>query len=239
MTVVESAQRFGAAARTRRTKQWAALAVLLAVVAVAAWVVWFSPLLTVKEVRVVGAVNVSADSVRQAAAVPAGIQLARVGTGGIVERVAALPRVASVEVRRGWPNVLVVVVTERRPLAVTRDGGGWTYLDVTGARFGSLTTVPRGMATLTADNDTAMSSAIAVYAALPKPLAARVASVAARTRDDVVVTLADGTTVQWGDASQSDRKAAVLAALLKVKAGSYDVSAPDLPTTRGTGSAKP
>jgi len=66
-----------------------------------------------------------------------------------------------------------------------------------------------------------------------------VASVAARTRDDVVVTLADGTTVQWGDASQSDRKAAVLAALLKVKAGSYDVSAPDLPTTRGTGSAKP
>jgi len=239
MTVVESAQRFGAAARTRRTKQWVALAVLVAVVAVAVWVVWYSPLLTVKEVRVVGAVNVSADSVRQAAAVPAGIQLARVGTGGIVERVAALPRVASVEVRRGWPNVLVVVVTERRPLAVARDGSGWTYLDATGARFGSLATVPRGMATLSADNDTAMSSAIAVYAALPKPLAARVASVAARTRDDVVVTLADGTTVQWGDASQSDRKAAVLAALLKVRASSYDVSAPDLPTTRGTGSAKP
>jgi cell division protein FtsQ len=239
MTVVESAQRFGAAARTRRTRQWVALAVLLAVVALAVWVVWFSPLLTVKEVRVVGAVNVSADSVRQAAAVPAGIQLARVGTGGIVDRVAALPRVASVEVRRGWPNVLVVVVTERRPLAVTRDGSGWTYLDVTGARFGSLATVPRGMATLTADNNTAMSSALAVYAALPKPLAARVASVAARTRDDVVVTLADGTTVQWGDASQSDRKAAVLAALLKVKAVSYDVSAPDLPTTTGTGSAKP
>jgi len=239
MTVVESAQRFGAAARTRRTKQWVALAVLLTVVAFAVWVVWFSPLLTVKEVRVVGAVNVSADSVRQAAAVPAGIQLARVGTGGIVDRVAALPRVASVEVRRGWPNVLVVVVTERRPLAVTRDGSGWTYLDVTGARFGSLATVPRGMATLTADNNTAMSSALAVYAALPKPLAARVASVAARTRDDVVVTLADGTTVQWGDASQSDRKAAVLAALLKVKAVSYDVSAPDLPTTTGTGSAQP
>jgi cell division protein FtsQ len=239
MTVVESAQRFGAPARTRRTKQWVGLAVVLLLAAAAVWVVWYSSLLAVKEVRVVGAVNVSADSVRQAAAVPSGVPLARVGTSGIVERVGALPRVASVEVRRGWPNVLVVVVSERQPLAVTRDGSGWTYLDETGARFGSLAAVPRGMASVTATNDTSMASALAVYAALPKPLAARVATVAARTRDDVVLTLAEGTTVQWGDASQSDRKAAVLASLLKVKATSYDVSAPDLPTTRGTGTAKP
>jgi len=238
MTLVDSAQRFGAAARTRRTKQWVALAVAVALAAAAVWVVWFSSLLAVKEVRVVGAVNVSADSVRQAAAIPSGIPLARVGTGGIVTRVEALPRVASVEVRRGWPNVLVVV-TERQPLAVTRDGNGWTYLDASGARFGSLTSVPHGMASVSAASDTAMTSALAVYAALPKALATRVATVAARTRDDVVLTLADGTSVQWGDASESDRKAAVLASLLKVKATSYDVSAPDLPTTRGTGTAKP
>jgi cell division protein FtsQ len=216
-----------------------ALAVAVVLAAAAVWVVWFSSLLAVKEVRVVGAVNVSADSVRQAAAIPSGIPLARVGTGGIVNRVEALPRVASVEVRRGWPNVLVIVVTERQPLAVTRDGNGWTYLDATGARFGSLTSVPHGMASVSAASDTAMSSALAVYAALPKALATRVATVAARTRDDVVLTLVDGTSVQWGDASESDRKAAVLASLLKVKATSYDVSAPDLPTTRGTGTAKP
>jgi len=239
MSVVESAQRFGAAARTRRTKRWVALAVAVVLAAAAVWVVWFSPLLAVTEVRVVGAVNVSADSVRQAAAVPAGIPLARVSAGGIVDRVDALPRVASVEVRRGWPNVLVIVVTERQPLAVTRDGTGWTYLDATGARFGSLASVPHGIAAVSAANDTAMTSALAVYAALPKALATRVADVAARTRDDVVLTLVDGTSVQWGDASQSDRKAAVLASLFKVKATTYDVSAPDLPTTRGTGTAKP
>jgi len=225
MTVVESAQRFGAEQRTRRTLRWVALAIVVALVAVAVWVVWFSSLLTVKEVRVLGAVEVSADSVRQAAAVP--------------ERVGAIPRVASVEVRRGWPDVLVVVVTERVPLAVTRDGAAWTYLDVTGARFGTVNAVPRGMPLVSAVNDTAMASALGVYSALPQAVAARVATVAARSRDDVVLTLSDGTRVQWGNADESAKKAAVLLALLKVKATSYDVSAPDLPTTRGTGTGKP
>jgi cell division protein FtsQ len=239
MTVVESAQRFGAAQRTRRTTRWVALVVVVSLVALGVWVVWSSSLLAVKEVRILGAVEVSADSVRQAAAVPAGIPLARVDVAGIEERVGAIPRVASVEVRRGWPDVLVVVVTERTPIAVTRDGSAWTYLDVTGARFGTVNAVPAGMATLSAANDNALASALGVYSALPKTLATRVSTVAAKSRDNVVLTLADGTTVQWGNPDESERKAAVLQSLLKVKATSYDVSAPDLPTTQGTGKAKP
>lgn len=239
MTVVESAQRFGAQARTRRTRRWAVVAALVVLAALAVWVVWFSPLLTVREVRVLGAVEVSADSVRQAAAVPVGVPLARVDAAGIAERVGALPRVASVEVRRGWPDVLVVVVTERVPLAVTRDGTSFTYLDESGARFGSVRAVPSGLPLVTASGDSALTSALGVCAALPPTLARRVTAVTARTRDDVVLTLADGTSVQWGSADDSAHKAAVLLALLKVGATSYDVSAPDLPTTRGTGAAKP
>jgi cell division protein FtsQ len=239
MTVVESAQRFGAAERTRRTRRWAVVAALVVLLGVGVWVVWFSPLLTVREVRVLGAVEVSADSVRSAAAVPAGVPLARIDSAGIVERVGALPRVASVEVRRGWPDVLVVVVTERVPLAVTRDGTAYTYLDATGARFGTLNAVPRGLPVVTAASDPALTAALGVCAALPGTLVPRVSSVTARTRDDVVLTLSDGTTVQWGGPDDSAHKAAVLLALLKVGARSYDVSAPDLPTTRGTGAARP
>jgi cell division protein FtsQ len=239
MTVVESAQRFGAAQRTRRTTRWIALVVVVTLVASGVWVVWFSSLLSVREVRVLGAIEVSADSVRQAAAVPARIPLARVDVAGIEQRVGAISRVASVEVRRGWPDVLVVVVTERTPIAVTRDGTAWTYLDVTGARFGTVNAVPAGMPKVSSANDNAMASALGVYAALPKTLATRVSTVTALSRDNVVLTLADGTTVQWGSPDQSERKAAVLLSLLKLKATSYDVSAPDLPTTQGTGSAKP
>jgi cell division protein FtsQ len=233
MTVLESAQRFGAATRKRRLYRWIALGVVVALVAAAVWVVWFSSLLTVREVRVLGTTNVSADQVRQAADVPAQVPLARVDVDGIAARIEAIPRVRSVEVRRGWPDVLVLVVTERTPLAVTRSGTSLTYLDETGARFGSLSVAPRGKPLVVAPDDVSTAAALAVVAALPKALRDTTTTVTAKTRDDVVLTLAVGVTVRWGSAEQSDRKATVLAALLRVKAASYDVSAPDLPTSRG------
>ena len=237
MTVLESAQRFGAATRRRRVYRWIALAAVLAVVALVVWAVWFSSLLTVREVRVLGTTAVSADQVRTAADIPSSIQLARIDAGGIATRIEAIPRVRSVEVRRGWPDVLVLVVTERTPLAVTRVGTSLAYLDETGALFGSLSVAPRGMPRVVAPDEVSTGAALAVVGALPKALRDTTTTVTAKTRDDVVLTLADGVTVRWGSAEESARKAAVLAALLPVKAASYDVSAPDLPTSRGSAAA--
>ncbi len=202
--------------------------------ALAVWLVWFSSVLTAREVRVLGAVTVSADSVRQAAAVPPGQPLARVDVAGITARVGAMPRVGSVEVRRGWPDVLVVVVTERTPLVVVRDGSDYAYLDASGARFGSVAAPPRGMPTVVSFNEPALATALAVVSALPADVRAAVPKVVARTRDDVVLSLPGGATVQWGSAEESARKLEVLRALLRVGARHYDVSAPDLPTTAGT-----
>ncbi|HET7900108.1 MAG TPA: FtsQ-type POTRA domain-containing protein [Candidatus Nanopelagicales bacterium] len=234
MTVLESAQRFGAATRKRRVRRWIVLGVVVALVALAVWVVWFSSLLTVREVRVLGTTTVSADQVLTAADVPSSVQLARVDVDGIASRIEEIPRVKSVEVRRGWPDVLVLVVTERTPLAVTKNGTALTYLDDSAARFGSITVAPRGLPLVVAPDDLSTASALAVVGALPKALRDTTTTVTAKTRDDVVLTLADGVTVRWGSAEQSDRKAAVLAALLRVRAASYDVSAPDLPTSRGS-----
>jgi cell division protein FtsQ len=89
------------------------------------------------------------------------------------------------------------------------------------------------MPLVTAPAGPAVESAMAVVAALPASLRATVASVTASTRDDVVLTLSDGVTVRWGSADRSDRKVAVLAGMLPVRAATYDVSAPDLPTSRG------
>lgn len=234
MTVLESAQRFGASTRQRRTRLWVALAVVVVLAAVAVWAVGFSSLLTVREVRVLGAVSVSADQVRTAAEVPSGVPLARVDTAAIAERIEAIPRVASVEIRRGWPDVLVLVVTERTPLAVIREGTALTYLDASAARFGTVSVAPRGMPLVVASGANATTTALQVVAALPASLRSSVTTVTARSRDDVVLALADGVTVRWGSADRSERKAAVLAGLLHVGAATYDVSAPDLPTSRGT-----
>ena len=234
MTVLEAATRFTEPTRRRHVRRWLALASAVALVALTVWVVWFSPLLSVREVRVLGAVDVPAGSVLEAAAAPPGQPLARVDVAGVTERVAALPRVASVEVRRGWPSVLVVVVTERTPIAVVPGGSTFAYLDATGASFGSVRRAPQGFPVVSATTDDALQSATAVVDALPASLRAVVAKVTAGTHDDVVLTLTSGPTVRWGSVEQSDRKAAVLAALLRVKAASYDVSAPDLPTSTGS-----
>ena len=50
---------------------------------------------------------------------------------------------------------------------------------------------------------------------------------------DVRLLLSDGTTVVWGTADRSARKAEVLLALLGHPARGYDVSAPDRPALRG------
>lgn len=231
MTVLEASTRFTEPTRRRRFRRWLVGAGAVLLGALAVWVVWFSPVLSVREVRVLGAVNVSSASVLQAAAVPAGMPLARVDVGGVTSRVSALPRVASVEVRRGWPNVLVIVVVERTPIAVVPDGSAFAFLDATGTSFGSVARTPRGLPVVKATTEDALRSAAAVVAALPAGLRSAVSTVTAATHDDIVLTLVTGPTVRWGSAEQSDRKAAVLAALLKVKAASYDVSAPDLPTS--------
>jgi cell division protein FtsQ len=234
VTVVESAQRFGAATRRRHWRRWIALAVVAVLVGAAVWVVWFSSLLTVKEVRVLGTVAVSADQVRQAAAVPPRQPLARVDVDAITSRVEAIPRVQSVEVRRGWPDVLVLVVSERTPLVVVADGSSFAYLDAEGVRFGEAGRQPATMPLLSATTDIARSSSLAVVAALPADLRATVGEVRAKTFDDVTLVLRDGSKVQWGNADRSERKAVVLRSLLPLKAARYDVSAPDLPTTSGT-----
>ncbi|MFC6238712.1 cell division protein FtsQ/DivIB [Longivirga aurantiaca] len=234
MTVLESTERFTAARRQGGWRTWLALALVAMIAGVAVWLVWFSSVLSVQEVRVVGATGVPVDQVRTAASVRVGTPLARVDADGVAERVGAIPEVGAVEVRRGWPDVLVVVVTERTPVGVVRAGPGFAYVDATGARFGSASTRPAALPVVRPSDETSLLAGVQVVDSLPADLRARVVAVVARSRDDVVLSLRGGALVQWGSAEQAEAKIAVLAALLPLKAAYYDVSAPDLPTTRGT-----
>ncbi|SDG57080.1 cell division protein FtsQ/DivIB [Klenkia brasiliensis] len=207
--------------------------------AVLAWVVLASPVLAVRTVQVDGAVTLSADQVRDAAGVAVGTPLVRVDTGRAAARVAALPQVADAEVTRGWPDRVVVTLRERVAVAVVTEGGTRSLVDAGGTLFGTITgdppagTVPLSVADPGPD-DRATAAALAAIVSLPGSVRDQVTDVAATTPDDVTLTLADGTTVLWGDASQADRKAEVLAAVLdQVAAGGLDpatqvdVSSPD------------
>jgi cell division protein FtsQ len=222
--------------RAHRRAVRAGLAVLA--VATVAWVLFAGPLLAVRTVQVDGAGSLTAARVRQAAGVAEGTPLLRVDVDAVRGRVALLPQVASVQVSRGWPATLVITLAERVPVAVVQAGDARWLVDRDGVPFERLSGgPPRGVVPLDVAHpgpaDPATRAALAALVALPAPVREGVARAAATTDQDVRLSLSDGTTVLWGDAADSPRKASVLAALLgQMKAGTLhaaqtvDVSAP-------------
>lgn len=233
-----SARRFAARNRRRRAGRlllWTGAVLAVAALGGAVWAVGWSDLAVVEDVRVEGAPDGLAAEIRTAAGAPIGTPLARVDTGAMAERVAAVPAVAGVDVDRAWPSTLVVRVSPREPLALLRTADGDRAVDRTGAVFVPVEPV-EGLPRLEAPGEdeaaTARGAAVGVLSGLPAELAARVAAVRATTDADVELVLDDGSSVRWGAPDRTARKAEVLAALLTQQAAAYDVSAPERPTVR-------
>jgi cell division protein FtsQ len=227
----------------RRRRRIAAAAAAVAVVALAWWVLWASPLLAVRDVRVDGASTLTAEQVRTTAGVAEGTPLLRVDVEAAEGRVARLPQVASVQVARGWPGSVVVTVVERRPVAVVEENGTRSLVDASGVLFDTVTGgAPDGVVPLDVPTpgpgDPAMRTALDALLALPADLRAQVTAAAADTGEDVTLTLRDGTVVVWGGPDGGadgavDRAAALVALLQQIgtgalePAGTIDVSAPE------------
>lgn len=194
------------------------------------WLVWFSSVLSVRDVRVVGVEGARAGEVLAVAGVPVGVPLARLDVTSAEQRVRDLPWVASVEIRRGWPSEAVVAIEPRVPVAALESDPRRSAVDASGVVFTSAEPLPRRFPRLRAEG-AALEAAVAVLQSLPPDIRDRVVTVAATTRDDVDLFLRSGDEVRWGSADQAEMKAEVLRALLTRKADMYDVSAPELPTT--------
>ncbi|GAA4546931.1 cell division protein FtsQ/DivIB [Amycolatopsis samaneae] len=217
-------------------RRWVALLTVLAIVG-GVYLLFFSSLLGVSTVDVVGAKTVSADQIRAAAAVPDGKPMLRVDTDAIRDSVAELSGIATVEVSRSWPGTVEIAVTERTAIAYFDSGpggDGFHLVDGGGVVFKTVKVRPAGIPQLklpkVSVDDPVTRAVTAVLGKIPQPLQKQVTSASAKTPGSVEFALADGKTVRWGNAEQSDRKAKVLAALLTQPGKVYDVSAPELPT---------
>ena len=91
----------------------ALLVVLGAGIAYAAVQLSADPRLALGDVAVTGAQRTGTDTVLAAAALPRGRDVWLLDTAGATQRVEALPWVASAQVRREWPNLVSIDVTER------------------------------------------------------------------------------------------------------------------------------
>lgn len=244
--VPDSVRRFSARARRNRLRRAAPLltaAAVVGLVGIGAAVVWFTPALAVDEVRVTGASLVSVDEVRAAAGVRLGRSLARVDVHDVHRRVAALPPVGHVSVRRELPGTVVIAVTERTPVAVversapvsTPEPGLW-LIDASGVVYARAEARPAGLALVRipapAKDDPTTRAALTVLRALPPELLQPMAVLAADAPARIRLEFTDGRTIIWGDATENAEKVRVTLVLITKPGRTIDVSAPSLVTIR-------
>ncbi len=210
-------------------------ALLLLLGAGIAWAVYFSTLLSAAQVQVEGAAFLTPQQVREAALVPLGEPLATINLAEITSRVSALAPVKSAQVTRLWPDQVLIEVQEREVLAVVQIGGQFRGMDEGGVLFREFAKAPRQIprirTELAVDTDT-LREAGEVLSALPPDVSKRVSYVSVETIDRISLVLRDGRVVLWGSAEESVDKARVLEKLLAIRATTYDVSVPGLPTYR-------
>jgi cell division protein FtsQ len=219
--------------RGLKVLMWSAL--LSVVVVGLGLLLYFTPIMSARDVVVVGLGAVSQEEVVTSAAVKSGTPLLQVDTDAVAERVAAIRRVASARVQRQYPSTLRITVIERVPVVVKDYPDGPHLFDRDGVDFATAPPPP-GVPFLEVENpgpgDPATKAALAVMTSLRPEVAGQVGRISAPSVAAITLTLTDGRVVVWGTTDRTEEKALKLGALLTQPGQTYDVSSPDLPTVR-------
>ena len=215
----------------------AVLATVLAVLAVVGLglVLYFTPVMSVRDIEVTGLAALTRDEVVAVAGVQPGTPLLQIDTGAVAERVATIRRVASARVQRQYPSALGIAVIERVAVVFKDYPDGPHLFDRDGVDFATAPPPPM-LPVFDVDNpgpsDPASRAALQVMTALAPEVAGQISRVAAPSVASITLTLDDGRVVVWGNTDRTPEKAQKLAALLTQPGHTYDVSSPDLPTVR-------
>lgn len=225
----------GTTAARHRPRRGLLLGAGAAAVAVgsAVYVAGWTPLMGVQQVQVEGPPSLSPQALLDAAAIAQGTPMMRVNLRAATARIADLPQVGSVDLRRQWPRTVVISVTARDAAAVRKAANGWELLDTNGAAFAVTPDKPKDLPVLTPAADPATTTAmVQALAGMTEDVRRRVATVQAQSPASIRLTLRKGdAVVNWGTPQDSAFKSEVLAVLLQMDAGWYDVTNPQTPTT--------
>lgn len=199
----------------------------------AVYVAGWTPVMGVHTVEVQGATTIESAQLVSAAGIADGTPMMRVDVRAATARIADLPQVASVDVRRQWPRTVVVTVTERQAVATQKAGDGWELLDANGNPFALAPGKPKDLPTMQRSEDPATNTAmLQALTRMSADVRSQVVSISAESPNSIRLLLrAKDAVVNWGSAEQSDFKSEVLSVLLTTKSGWYDVSNPQTPTT--------
>lgn len=208
--------------------------------ALVGWVLFFSPLFAVKadklEVTITDPAGVIDPAVvhqisQQAVDTP----ILRVNTTDISDQLRQNPEISSASVATSFPHSMTVTVTAVDPVACIGSADACTAVDRDGHELARISDEARAVLpvismTLNEDTRHRVSGLLDALAALPDQVRASVQE-ASISDSGLIEFTTDTTTVKWGDASNNETKAQVLAALLQTCASTIDVTVPTAPVT--------
>ena len=219
-------------------KRWTFVALAALALVVAGWGITRSPLFAARRIEVSGASHPSAARVIRLAGIGRGTNVFWLHTGAVQRRLERDPWIASATVSRSLPSTISIAVKERRPVAEVADGAAYRVVASDGTVLGR-TLAPGAYPQLLVDSTErgAVASAARVAGTMGSWLRGRVKSIA-DTNGDVLVHLASGVPVYYGDSSFAIAKGEAAAAVLRwALAGSkqlvsINVRAPLAPTAQ-------
>jgi cell division protein FtsQ len=229
-------RRFTKRARRRRLI-WLGSAGAVVVLILGVVVTAFSPLMALHTIDVEGTQRIDSAAIQRALAPQLGRPLPLISLGQVHSELERFPLIRSYSIESLPPGTLVVQVVERQPIGVVQNGSEFDVVDPARVTITSSQTRPAGLPVIkvggavgSAGEKRGFAAAVAVLRALPATVLGRVDSISAATEDDVTLSLANGPTVVWGSAAQSELKAADLSRLMAAPGASgvseYDVSSP-------------
>lgn len=209
---------------------------------------YFSAAFVVKEIKVAGAEGSLADTVVELARIPEGRPLARVSESRVRERVMEDPRIGSMAVEREWPSTVTFRVGVREPALVLRHGKDRWLTDATGVVFGTARKAPEKVPSVTVPEapeqltHETVQGLLELFATKPptRELEGRM-STPVMAADGSVTMKVEELTIRWGQPGDSQKKWAVVTALIGQEAidpeggvpQTIDVSIPDQPVVSG------
>lgn len=226
-------RRFTARQRRRR-RIWLGVGAAIALLVLGTLGAAYSPLFAVERVRVAGTSALDAAAVEAALAGQLGTPLPMVDSSAVKSALVGFPLVESYTLEARPPHELVVRIVERTPIGAIESAAGFTLVDAAGVALSTTPDAPEGHPLLEVRGGVgsrAFGAVGTVFRSLPDGIRSQVTKLSATTTSDVSFVLGDsGTTVVWGTAGESARKAIVLEATMAKlppdEVDSYDVSSP-------------
>lgn len=211
-----------ARAHGRRRRHLIVVAVVVVALVAGGLAALHSSLFGATHVEVTGSAHTSRTAVVRAAGLEGAPPLVDLSTAVIATRVERLPWVLRATVALSWPDTVRIHLTERTPVAVVADAGGFAVVDPTGRVLEQEGPRPPGLPLLATAGDPPRPGArlsgrgpalAAVAAAMPESMVSETAEIAVAS-PGIVVVLTDHVTAVLGSATALHDKFVALATVL-------------------------